>query len=242
MHQRRVLYLKQKFWLVQDRALGDGEHQLALHWHMAPGNDHIAPSSEDFVLQGEGAQGLAFLLPKDHLWQQEIMRGEVSAVYGRSEPGLVLRLSTAALLPAEIATLVLPLEVSASEALQLGEFTFLRPGKDDESASGYLFERLGERHSIFFAGRLQCWTMGPWESDAQLMYCGTSEDDGSHLILCGGSYLKWNGKPILTCDVQLDRWELLAGKSGEEEFCSDEAVQRKVNVNSLLGLEYCRDK
>ena len=242
IHQRRVLYLKQKFWLVQDRALGDGEHQLALHWHMAPGNDHIVPSSEDFVLQGEGAQGLAFLLPKDHLWQQEIMRGEVSAVYGRSEPGLVLRLSTAALLPAEIATLVLPLEVSASEALQLGEFTFLRPGKDDESASGYLFERLGERHSIFFAGRLQCWTMDPWESDAQLMYCGASEDDGLHLILCGGSYLKWNGKPILTCDVQLDRWELLAGKSGEEEFCSDEAVQRKVNVNSLLGLEYCRDK
>ena len=84
--------------------------------------------------------------------------------------------------------------------------------------------------------------MGSWESDAQFMYCGTSEDDGLHLILCGGSYLKWNGKPILTSDVQLDRWELLAGKSGEEEFCSDEAVQRKVNVNSLLGLEYCRDK
>ena len=236
IHQRSVFHLKERFWLVHDGAEGDGKHQLAVHWHMAPGITHTPAAYQAVVFKGKDEQALAFLPAQGQEWRQEIKSGEVSAAYGRSEPGLVLCFSTAALLPVGFTTLVLPLEQSASDDTGFGAFRTLQQTNGCESVSGNLYERPGELHSFFFARRPSAWSVGAWASDAHFVYCGSSENEGLHLILCGGSFLKWNGRPILKCDVQLERWELLAGKWREEEFCSDEAVRREVNVKELPAL------
>jgi uncharacterized heparinase superfamily protein len=237
IHRRCVFHLKERLWLVLDRAEGEGKHQLALHWHLASGITHAPAGSHSIVLKGPDGQSLAFLPAEGQAWRQEIKSGEVSSAYGRSEPGVVLCFSAAALLPAEFAILMLPFEQSASDDMGQANFSALQHANGFESVSGYQYAGPGETHSFFFARRPHSWTVGPWASDAHLMYCGTSEDGRLHLILGGGSFLKCNGRPILRCDVQLERWELVVRESDREEFCSDETARRDVNVNAFTGVE-----
>ncbi len=236
IHQRYLFYLKGQFWLVLDRAEGDGSHQLALHWHISPEIKAASAGAGNFVLAGEEGQVLALVAEHGHQWRHEIKEDEVSPSYGSSEAGLVVRYYTEAPLPVEFATLMIPSSRGISEELQAGVFSLVRQRNEGEAVSCCLCERPGEKHSVYFAGHPHRWAMGFWESDARLLYCGTSDDGSLRVALCDGSFAKWNGESILRSDSRMERWELFLGESGREEFCSDESIPREVNVGVLSGL------
>jgi hypothetical protein len=240
IHQRLVFYLKGQFWLVHDRAEGDGRHHLALNWHMGPEITRSAVIPDGVVLGGEDGQALAFVNVRGQAWRNEINSAYVSPAYGHTESSLVLCFSTEASLPAEFTTLVVPLNVADLEESQLGTLAPLRPEAADELVYGYLYERTGERHSVFFAGNPHSWSVGSWSSDADMLYFGMSEDGCLHLAICNGSFVKWSGEFILKCDFRVERWELLVGHSESKEFCSDQAVRRELNVKALPGPEGLR--
>lgn len=237
MHKRSVFYLKGRFWLVLDRVEGEGNHQLAVRWHASPATSLASVGPGKAVFKREEGPVLALLTEQGQEWHPEIERADLSEVYGSAEECLVLRYFTETSLPAELATLLNPLGLSTPAESELRSFSLFRQTNQDESGSSYLYEGPGERHRIFFSGRPQPWAMNLWASDARLLYCGTADGGSLHVVICDGSFVKWNERSILKCDRRMERWELLVGQSGKKEFCSDETVRRDIDMDVLAGLE-----
>jgi len=235
-HRRRVFYLRDRFWLVHDTAAGEGNHHLALNWHLRHCMTSTWSSPHARVFSAEDGQGLAFLTVQGQTWRSEIESAEISPAYGLREPSLALRYFTETSLPAEFVTFMLPRQTAHWGERNLGALTLTDPETKGKPVSGYLYERPGERHSFFLADGPLCWTLGSWESDAEVLYYGTSAARRFHLVLCNGSFVRWNGRDLLACQDRMERWELLASDAGREEFCSNEAVPRTVYVNVLSGI------
>ena len=80
VHRRCVFALKSGVWLVRDLALGYGEHQLDLFWHLGPELNQVHGERDLFVRDG---RGLRFLTVEGCGWTQTVERQSRSPVYGR---------------------------------------------------------------------------------------------------------------------------------------------------------------
>jgi Heparinase II/III-like protein/Heparinase II/III N-terminus len=218
LHRRCVFHLRGAFWLVRDFAYGRERHCLEAMWHFAP-DLQIRESEGAFVARpperDDGSNVRLVLVPaKEPAWTHEVGWDEVSPVYGRKQPGQVLRITADVVLPAECATLIAPL---LHKSDQPGRLSRLTEDKADASGAvrGYRYEEQGRVHYMIFAAGRESWELGPWTSDAEFVYCGIRDGELVQFILCGGSYARLNERSVVahTCKIAHLEWLSQGGTS-----------------------------
>jgi hypothetical protein len=215
IHRRWVFGRKSQFWLVRDVVSGEGEHALDVYWHFAPGLERRKGKAEVFLA---GESGLGIVAAAQDGWSSEVRQGWWSPVYGQKEPASVLRLSKRAKLPAELATLLVPIRQQA----ELGELLAMGAAEAG-SATGYRYGPPGEGHYVIFAEPGEPWRLGPFSSDAEFLYLGvTSQGKSRQLIFCNGSYAEVRGRRIVTSQSPVTRCELQETEAGQKLVCCPE--------------------
>jgi hypothetical protein len=77
------------------------------------------------------------------------------------------------------------------------------------------------------------WKVGPWVSDAHLFYCEAEDHRVKHLILCGGSSLKWRKQEIFSHSRDVERFEWMSREGGARVFSSDESAVHSLSQSAL---------
>jgi len=222
VHRRHVLKIAGELWLVRDIALGKKEHELEIRWHFAPdvyvrragsGRVEVSRSTSDAA---SGEPGLSLLVPEETVWHTatEVSRTLLSPAYGAFQPAPLVRCHTRVLLPAETATALIPRRVVIR---QEGErLTEPRVEQDLEprlasmaqaAVQVYELDYHDESHGFFFALGNEAWSFGPWSSDARVLYCRIEKEKLTHLIVMGGTYVAWQGQPLLKAARSSDFFE-----------------------------------
>ncbi|MGH9486487.1 MAG: alginate lyase family protein [Terriglobales bacterium] len=197
-HERRVFHLHHRFWLVYDRALGVGRHQLALHWQFGLGLEVQPVGTEGWRLHDRGGGSLLLLPERGHGWRQELQPGAVSPAYGCIEPAPLGVFTLSADLPVELATLLVP----SPER----DWVLERQPSSHAAVSSYEVRRGDERHRIVLADPGQTWSLQEWSSDAELLHFGP-KPDGLQLIACGVSFVSFQGRDLLPPGPRRNCWE-----------------------------------
>jgi len=180
-------------------------------------------------------EGLIFLPAQRHGWMQELSTGWVSPAYGNRIPGQVLHYRTRAALPVEFVVLLLP----AGFGLRTwGTFTQIDKGAASASVRGYRYNSHDARHFLFFAEKNRRWELNSWASDAQFLYCGVDSRDGKcHWVFCEGSSIEWNGRPVVSFERPVSRWEWVGMGDTTRVFCSEESSRGQVFEEGLKALQ-----
>jgi hypothetical protein len=195
--RRSVVRINGGSCLVRDVALGQREHELAVPWHFASDLE-VGQNGGEILITSKltsddgGQPALSMILPEGTPWQREITRGLVSPAYGIFQPAALLRTHARLALPAEIATLLTP------------RYTAARPGASPrlismrhDSVQVYELVDADANHGFCFALDKRPWNFGPWFSDAEFLYCRIEGEKLVHLIVVGGTYVAWQGQPLL---------------------------------------------
>jgi Heparinase II/III-like protein/Heparinase II/III N-terminus len=113
-HRRRVVFVKDRYWIVVDDVEGQGEHQVDLRFQFAPIEVDVDPALWARAC-GRGGRGLlirpfanAALKASIHSGELDPRQGWVSSEYGRQDASPVLVYSTVSRVPLRIMTLLLP--------------------------------------------------------------------------------------------------------------------------------------
>jgi hypothetical protein len=211
-----VLKIAGDLWLVRDVALGRTEHELEIRWHFAPdlevrnagsGRVEISISksgstsgsksgSKPGAVSGESA--LSLIVPEETVWHTatEVSRTLLSPAYGALQPAPLVRCHARVLLPTETATALVP---RRGAIRQEGE-PQIEPRLASMAQAAiqvYELDYHDESHGFFFALGEQAWSFGPWSSDAQALYCHIEKEKLAHLVVIGGTYVAWQGQPLL---------------------------------------------
>ena len=243
VHRRFVFHVHGGFWLVRDVAEAKDFHPLELHWHFAP-DLTVSPSGNTFIVTpSQGLQAatsqlrLALLPQEDAGWTSELMSGEFSPAYGLKEPAPVLRSRAEVKLPADFATMIVPM-FSASD--NPGRFISLSQEEsliDNGSVHSFRYDEETKTHYVIFAEESKPWSLGEWSSDATVLYYRLENRRLAHLILCGASFAKWQAKELLTHPVFLQRFEWLRNGETGQIFSSDETVVKSLSEGLLESFE-----
>ncbi len=216
IHRRYVFSLKSGLWFVRDLALGYGEHELDLFWHLGPQLNQANGEKNLFV---RDERGLRFVTIEGCRWTQTVERQSYSPVYGRKEDHDVVWFATRAHLPAEFATLM-ALGTRATRAEQR-----LTRIPADSSVAGYRYQSAQDEHFIVF-GDGKPWKLDDWSCDAEFLYWGPGGADSKRiLICCNGTYVERLGQKIVTAKRVVLRCEVIESGDQFEVVSSDsEAV------------------
>jgi Heparinase II/III-like protein/Heparinase II/III N-terminus len=216
VHRRFVFSLKSGFWLVRDQALGFGDYQLDLRWHLAPGLNPVGGGENVFLAEGHG---LRFVTVEGDGWTESVEEQPNSPVYGKTENHNVLHFATKAQLPTEFVTLL----VLASDALH-SEHKLTRIAKSSSpvsSAAGYCYKTAHSEHHLIF-GQGTPWTLDQWSSDATFLYWGHAADSSMQtLICCNATYVRWSDQAIVTAKRAVLRCETIERGTQFEVVSSD---------------------
>ncbi|HEY1373665.1 MAG TPA: alginate lyase family protein [Candidatus Binatia bacterium] len=121
-HRRRVVFVKDRYWIIVDDFLGAAKHRIDLRFQFAPMS--VANEGENWI-RARGQTGHALLLRSFASIPIEIavaegstapIQGWVSPDYGRRAPAPVVTCSSEVCLPLRILTLLLPLENASAPA------------------------------------------------------------------------------------------------------------------------------
>lgn len=213
-HSRSVVRIDGGPCLVRDLALGKQEHDLEVHWHFAPDLQVQRLDTANLRVSGPGggssvtsvldsAQGpsLHFTLPEGTPWKLDPTRGLISPAYGSSQPAPVVRVHARISLPAELATLLTP--TSTGRQTDLPRLVSMR----HPAVQVYELAEHDANHGFCFALDKRPWNFGPWFSDAEFLYCRIETDKLVHLVVIGGSYVSWQGQPLLKASGPSDFFE-----------------------------------
>jgi hypothetical protein len=216
VHRRHVLKIAGGLWLVRDVALGRSEHELEIRWHFAPdleaqavglGRVEVSRSrSTSDTDTASGESGLSLILPAETVWQAatEVSRTLVSPAYGAFQPAPLVRCHARVLLPAETATALVP----RRDAVQPAGERLAAPHLEEKlkprlasmaqaAVQVYELDYHDESHGFFFALGDDAWSFGPWSSDSRVFYCRIEKEKLAHLIVIDGTYVAWQGQPLL---------------------------------------------
>jgi len=234
-HRRCVLRVNGTIWLVRDVALGSAEHDLELRWHFAndlslreaDANELVASRPDDNAERS----ALRLIVPEQSPWKTEIARTLLSPAYGRIEPAPVARCEARIKLPAETATVLIAQSHSAGTDHQRRLVS-----KQHAAVQVYELQDRNESHGFFFALGKQAWSLGPWSSDAEVLYCRIKEEKIAHLIVVGGSAAAWQGERLLraTKPSAYFEWRKQDGlmNAEPEPFSLSPLFQELTGVNS----------
>jgi Heparinase II/III-like protein/Heparinase II/III N-terminus len=215
VHRRHVLKVAGAPWLVRDAALGKAEHELEIRWHFASNLEvrsveagrveisRIGPADEPKL-----SRELSLIVPEDTVWQTgtEVTRTLLSPAYGAVQSAPLVRCRARVLLPAEIATVLVPQRVSP----HLESKSAIEPrlaSMAQAKVQVYELDYHDESHGFFFALGDEAWSFGPWSSDARVLYCCIEEERLAHLIVIGSTHVEWQGQLILQTANRADFFE-----------------------------------
>jgi len=208
-HRRHVLKIAGGVWLVRDVALGRAEHELEVRWHFAPDLDVQAAGlgrveiSRARAASGRSEEsGLTLIVPEGTVWHTatEVSRTLLSPAYGALQPAPLVRCAARVLLPAEVATALVP---RAGAIRREGEplieqlFEPRLASMAQTAVQVYELDYHDQSEGFFFAQGDEAWSFGPWSSDARVLYCRIEKETLTHLILIGGTFAAWQGQPLL---------------------------------------------
>lgn len=196
LHRRHVLKIAGNVFLVRDVALGRAEHELDMRWHFASDLDVRAADSRRVNVSAPASRcGLSLIIPEDTVCQMEIGTAQLSPAYGVFQPAPVVRCHARTSLPAEIATVLAP-----SSRIKHGDDSCIGSrvvGSTQPSVQTYVFDRADEVHRFAFALGAEPWNSGPLSSDARAIYCRVEKENLAQLVVIGGTYVHWEGQPLL---------------------------------------------
>jgi Heparinase II/III-like protein/Heparinase II/III N-terminus len=122
VHRRRVVFVRDGYWVLVDDLEGRGHHRVALRFQFAPIDVDVDPTLWARA-HGRAGRGLLIrpfatvpLFASVHSRQEVPMEGWVCHAYGQRVPAPALAYSTATSLPLRIMTLLLPTVNSHAEA------------------------------------------------------------------------------------------------------------------------------
>jgi hypothetical protein len=206
LHRRHVLNIAGGVWLVRDVALGKTEHELEIRWHFAPDLEvrNAGSGRVDISRSGaaSGQSGLILIVPEETVWQSatEVSRTLLSPAYGAYQPAPVVRCHARVLLPAEMATALVPRSGAGrqeGEHLIEQKFEPHLASMAQAAVQVYELDSPDESHGFFFALGDEAWSFGPWSSDARMLYCLIEKEKLAHLVVIGGTHVAWQGEPLL---------------------------------------------
>jgi hypothetical protein len=170
-------------------------------------------SASDVV---SGEQGLSLIVPEETVWHTatDVSRTLLSPAYGAFQPAPLVRCHARVLLPTETATALLPgggairQECEALIAPHIEQKLEPRLASMAQAAvQVYELDYHDESQGFFFALGDEAWSFGPWSSDARVLYCHIEKETLAHLIVIGGTYVAWQGQPLLKATRASDVFE-----------------------------------
>lgn len=220
-HRRYIFYLKPHFWLVRDVLSGADVHQVGVHWHFSEG--YLTPERDGVTFLSDNQIAVGLIFGSNHAWSHEVCKRWYSPEYGRKELAPFLSSSTKALLPVELATLLVPMSTTAA---RLGVLEPLVSESREVSLRAYRYAPSGTTEHLFvFATSPGGWNLGPWSSDARFLFC--TPGDGGRLdsfVLCDGSYLALSGRRVLFASECLKYAEFFFDGDQPRFRCSNEGA------------------
>ena len=230
LHRRMIFHLHGEYWLVRDLAEGAGVHDLEIFWHFAP-DASVAVSSGELTVNPVTAAGdkLVLLGANPQKWKLALTEGWVSPAYGERLPAPVASFVAQVQLPAEHATLIVPL--GATEAS--GRFHL---AEGASGAVGYVYGHDGVTDHIIFGAGGKRWSLGAFHSDADVLFCRTENGEITMLAVCSATKLEIEGREALssTNPVEWLEWTPATGASASDpqslKFFSAEALRRGTAV------------
>lgn len=229
LHRRMVFHLHGEYWMVRDIAEGAGVHDLEIFWHFAP--DLRATASADAITvdpRAGGEEKLVLLGANPQKWELALTEGWVSPAYGERVPALVASFVAKVQLPAEHATLIVPLGASD----MVGHFHL---AEGATGAVGYVYEQ-GEVTDYIIFGEGKPWTWRNFRSDAGLLFCRMEQREITRLALCSASRMELDGREVLSSPQVVDRIEFTGPEGARAsdphslKFFSAEALRRGTAV------------
>jgi hypothetical protein len=207
-HCRLVFFLKPHFWFIHDVIDGDGDHQLDLSWHFAPGTLSAIPGGVTF--HGENQATVALLSTASHECMQRISQEWYAPVYGKKDPSPLLQFKTRARLPMDFATLLIPIPQVRTD---LGLLEPMNAKDTGTSVRAYQYSIAGSTNYFFCSDGSGKWQCGPWASDARFLFCSTSSGSLIRFVICDGSCLELGGKQVFFAKTPVVRDEWLFDSS-----------------------------
>jgi len=183
VHRRFVVGLRSRLWAVRDLACGDGRHRLESRWHLSPRFEHDEHIPGGVILSCASAR-LACVSGGPDGWRQQVETTRWSPTYGITDPCLVLHGSAQATLPAEIFTLIIPLDEAEV------------PGRLEQLGPGAWRYRVGGRADYFFFADTAPLVVAGWRTDAAFAYCQLDGDAVRNVFLHGGHVLERHGMRV----------------------------------------------
>ena len=229
LHRRMIFNLAGEYWLVRDIAEGTGVHDLEIFWHLAA-DVKVAVSASMLTINpaSGGGEKLVLLGANPKKWELAVSEGSVSPAYGEKESAPVASFDARIQLPAEHATLVLPLGVADAP----GRFHL---AEGASGAVGYVYEQ-GDVTDYIIFGEGNPWTLGNFRSDAGLLFCRMEQREIMALAVCSASKVEVDGREVFSSPKALERleWARAAGASASDpeslKFFSVEALRRGTPV------------
>ena len=192
VHRRMIFNLHGEYWLVRDVAEGKAAHELELSWHFAP-ELQVSATDAGVKARHPGGESLALLSAAHEQWDPAIESGYCSPVYGKKDEAPVGIFRSRVQLPAEHATMLLPLR----SAEQPG--TFRRDAADKATAYTYEHNRIID--TISFGESGAAWSCGPFHSDSEFLFARRESGEIDLLIFCRASFVELNGRQIFRSET-----------------------------------------
>jgi hypothetical protein len=217
LHRRHVLKIAGGVWLVRDVALGETEHELEVRWHFAPDLDvrNVGSGRVEISRAGasSGESALSLIVPEETVWHTatEVSRTLLSPAYGAFQPAPLVRCHARVMLPAETATVLAPRCGAIrreDEAIRAQNFEPRLASMAQAAVQVYEldYHQNNESQGFFFALGDEAWNFGPWSSDARVLYCRIEKEKLAHLVVVGGTYVAWQGQPLLKAAGAFFEW------------------------------------
>jgi hypothetical protein len=189
IHRRWAFHRKSKFCLVRDVATGDGQHQLDLRWHLAPGLA-AEVAGHSVRIQDSGGQCLNIQFLATNPWSCQIDPGWISPAYGAKQPISVVHLAATSSLPAENLTLIIfpSSEPVARPFSALGSASSVR---------GYSYAEEESQHYFFFSDSRDPWQAASFSGDARFTYCEVSDGEILIAAILDGTTLTYNNASVI---------------------------------------------
>jgi hypothetical protein len=206
VHRRFVFYCKPEFWLVRDVVEGVGKHAVTVSWRLAPRMVRQRENPTLFILPDDANHGIGFV-PATDSGEFTLRDDWWSPAYGRKEPAQVLQLERTAVLPIEIATVLVP----TTDRKMLGKLSRIaESGQSSREVQGYSYSTRNEVHRVFFAREGRTWSLQKWSSDAEFLYCREDRSGVSLIAFCNGSYVNYDRRPVLSARKRVRSCEVSA--------------------------------
>jgi hypothetical protein len=200
LHNRAVLYLKGDYWIVRDRIVTDGDHDVELHLHFAPGItlEILSPSR---AIGKWGRDPDPEVLEIGVFGHHGVLRGGeglVSTSYGALSQAPTCAFTARARGPRELVSLFVP-RSGREGAIEIQE----RP-----ATNGRAFTVVGRGvEDVFLVGGGAAVASGELSTDASMAWVRHvgGDERPSQFVMVQGRSLVWRGRKLVQADAMVHR-------------------------------------